>query len=89
MSVIIAKNLSVEVIDNAITESAFSTEIDEDNHIYVTGSQIEFPCWVAFLSEVKAVKIFTYIEFKETVIKSDALIFINNANMNVVLPCFI
>ena len=88
MSGINSNDLSTEVIDNIITESAFSTEIDEDGDIYVTGSQISFPCWVSLLSELNAVCIFTYINFKKTVTKLDALNFINNANMNVVLPCF-
>ena len=69
MSGINSNDLSTEVIDNIITESAFSTEIDEDGDIYVTGSQISFPCWVSLSSKLNAVSIFTYIKFKKSILK--------------------
>ena len=88
MSVIKFEELTVEYIHNVLSDSAFTVEIDDDKDVYITGSQIDFPCWIQFSHESFYIKLFTFINFNEQVKRSEAYEFVNNLNRSIVFPRF-
>ena len=88
MALVANSDLNIQVIDKFVKDSGYTTEFKGDNSIYVSGSQLDFPCWIDLLSDFYAIKISTYIEFKKDVNETEALNFVNNACMSVVFPSF-
>ena len=77
MALVANSDLDIQVIDKFVKDSGYTTEFDGDNSIYVSGSQLDFPCWIELLSDLYAIKISTYIEFKKDVNETEALNFVN------------
>ena len=88
MSLVASSDLDIQVIDQFVKDSGYTTEFDGDNSIYVSGSQLDFPCWIDLLSDLYAIKIVTFIDFKKDVTETEALNFVNNASMNIAFPSF-
>ena len=71
MALVANSDLDIQVINKFVKDSGYTTEFEGDNSIYVSGSQLDFPCWVDLHSDLLAIKIVTYIAFPSFYIAND------------------
>ena len=88
MAKVANSDLNIQLIDKLVKDSGYTTEFHGDNSIYVSGSILDFPCWIELHPDLLAIKIATYIEFKKDVTEAEALKFVNDACVNIAFPSF-